>query len=122
MLGDGLDVVNGAIAVALAATPGLEFTDGKLRVKVAAPIGRDATGVHLDFGTGLQNDAGVLKTKDSEIVHDDLSGVHQDVNTTATPTFAGVNISTIDALPDPAVAGRVVRLSGDDRIYYGLTV
>lgn len=72
LLGDGLTVTASLIVVDLAATPGLEFSGGDLIAKVAAPIALDATGIHLDFGTGLQNDAGVLKTKDTEIDHDDL--------------------------------------------------
>jgi len=36
------------------------------------------------------------------------------------PTFAGLNISTVDALPDPAVNGKIIRLSTDDHLYLGI--
>lgn len=73
LLGDGLEVSGeGLITLALATNPGLEFTSGALRAKVSAPIIRDASGIGLSFGTGLQNDSGTLKSKDSEIDHDSL--------------------------------------------------
>ncbi len=97
LLGDGLGLSGaGLISVSLATDPGLEFSSGDLRVKVAAPIIRNASGVGLSFGTGLQNDAGVLKSKDSEIVHDNLSGfvadehiAHSGVSITGTGVLAG---------------------------------
>lgn len=57
----------------------------------------------------------------SEIDHDATANVHQDVNTTAAPTFVGLNFDTVASLPSPVVVGKIVRLVTDDRLYYGKT-
>ena len=56
---------------------------------------------------------------ESEIDHDTLNNVHQDVNTTADPTFTGLNFSVVGSLPGTVTVGKVIRLTTDDRLYYG---
>jgi len=55
----------------------------------------------------------------SEIDHDLTLNVHQDVNTTAAPTFVGVNFDTVASLPAAATTGKVIHLITDNRLYYG---
>jgi len=55
----------------------------------------------------------------SEVDHDLTTNVHQDVNTTASPTFLGLNFDTVASLPAEAITGKVIHLTTDNRLYYG---
>lgn len=43
----------------------------------------------------------------------------QDIHTGASPTFAGLNITAVESLPDPAVVGKIIILDTDDNLYLG---
>ena len=67
----------------------------------------------------------VTGTANRVTVTDDSDGtitltVPQDIDATAAPTFAGLNITTVDALPDSVVEGKLIRLSTDDHLYLGV--
>lgn len=96
IIGDGLEITGvGLLAIDLAANPGLAFSGGDLICKVAAPIALDATGVHLDFGAGLQNLAGVLTTDDAAIDHNALTNYagNEHIDHTGVTLTAGVGIA-----------------------------
>ena len=44
----------------------------------------------------------------------------QDIRTTASPTFLGLILDTVESLPTPAIAGKLIRLQTDNRLYFGL--
>lgn len=45
----------------------------------------------------------------------------QSVKQVASPTFAGLNITAVAALPDPVIDGKIVRLVINGRLYLGVT-
>jgi len=58
-------------------------------------------------------------TGSDPVNHDTLTNVHQDVNTTAAPTFVGVNWTSVISLPALIVVGKVIRLGSNGSLYLG---
>ena len=50
----------------------------------------------------------------------DHSYIDQSIATDASPVFTGLKLSTIGSLPSPAIAGELIRLITDNRMYFGL--
>lgn len=63
-VGNGLEIASDAVAVDLAATPGLQFVSGDLAALVQGVLAIDASGIKLSIGEGLENDgADALRVK-----------------------------------------------------------
>ncbi len=63
-------------------------------------------------------------TTNQVIVTDDGDGTltlstPQDIHTAASPTFLGLNFDAVASLPSTITVGKVIRLTTDDRLYYG---
>ncbi len=60
-----------------------------------APLTLSGQQVTFNYdATDFQLDGNNLQVKDSGVDHDSLGGVHQDVNTTASPSFAGLTVDS----------------------------
>jgi len=96
MFGDALAINDdGQIVLNLQTLSGLDQDTTGLTVVVQDVLAIDASGIKLNFGTGLQSVASTLTTKDSEIVHDNLSGFvgNEHIDHTSVTITTGVGLS-----------------------------
>ena len=96
---------------------GLVLSDLTASRLIAADAGKGLASADLaSWVTGTANRVTVTDDSDGTIT----LTVPQDIDATAAPTFAGLNITTVDALPDSVVEGKLIRLSTDDHLYLGV--
>lgn len=76
----GLQFVSGDLKLLLATMPGLELNGG-LKALVQGVLAIDASGIKLNFGSGLTNNGGTLEVNASAIDHGGLAGLADDDHT-----------------------------------------
>ena len=95
------------------------YSDGKMKTLGQAtdgqlPIGSAGAAPVLAALTGTANQVTVTNGAGSITL-----STPQDIHTGASPTFAGLIISTVDSLPSAVVIGKIIHLSTNNRLYFG---